>query len=289
MEKGYEYHKRNDYPGERTAEKKRVSDKADAAERRSDARVAEKGRTEGLKADNRVARRGRMDDELMDSEIQRSTARAKKVNRVRDNADIIGLIVVAGILVIVLVGFAWGYIALSQQSDEISSLKAQIAATPATGSVQLSNANKQIQLYKDFLVMTADVKKEVLSLEQYNGSYSNEYQLCANFMERSNNINHAMSRFAEKEIIYYTQIAVLADKPECKAKIAIMNEAMVSSKAADEQLYVQNMNQCDRAINSTIADSNWVLETNWKRASDAAAARADAFNSAEKDVIACFA
>ena len=135
MAERYEYHKQNDYPGERIAERKRVADRADAAEDRADARVAEKGRTDGLradarvaekgrtdelKADKRVATRGRMDDELMDSEIQRSTARAQDVNRSRNNADIIGLIVIASILVILLAGSAWGYVSMRQQSNDMA-------------------------------------------------------------------------------------------------------------------------------------------------------------------------
>jgi hypothetical protein len=89
-DKDYEYHKQNDYPGERVAEKERVAERADAAVKRADARVAEKGRTEGLKADNRVAKRARMDDKLLDSEIERSTVRAENINRNRNAADSLG-------------------------------------------------------------------------------------------------------------------------------------------------------------------------------------------------------
>jgi len=285
----YEYHKRNDYPGERVDERKRVADRAEAADKRSDARVREKGRTEGLKADNRVARKGRMDDELMDAEIERSTARAQRVNRGRNTADIIGLAIVAGILVILLVGFGWTYIAMQQQSDEIDSLKTQLAVTPKVVNIELSNANKQIQLYKDFLVLTADVKQEVKDLEVYNNSYSNMYQLCADYVDRLNNVNLAMSRFAEKEIIYYRQIAVLADKPQCKAKIDVMDTAMKSSITADEKYYVQNSNKCGKLTNIQSPNDNMVWVSDLKKAFDDSTAKAKAFTNAEKDVIACFA
>lgn len=65
MAEKYEYHKQNDYPGERITERKRVANREEEADKRSDARVAEKGRTEGMKANNRVAAKGRRDDKLM--------------------------------------------------------------------------------------------------------------------------------------------------------------------------------------------------------------------------------
>ncbi len=150
----YEYHKQNDYPGERVAERKRVSERAEAANKRSDARVAEKARTEGLIADTRVARKGAMDDELMDSEIERSTARAVGVSRARNTADVIGLL----ILVILVAGLGWSYMAIRQQADEIDDLNVQIAKkvnTQTADDVQLSTANTQIQLYKDYLMLNS--------------------------------------------------------------------------------------------------------------------------------------
>jgi len=287
----YEYHKQNDYPGERTAEKKRVADRADAAGDRSDARVAERGRIDELKADNRVARRGRMDDELMDSEIERSTARATRVRKARNASDAVGLIVIAGVLIILVAGLAWSYVAMQQQNDKIDSLYLQIANSanvPSSGSAQLDNANKQIQLYKDFIVMTADVKEEVRGLEDYDASYSNLYQICANYMEKTNNINHAMNRFAEKEIVYYRQIAVLANKPQCVAKIDKLELAMASSKAADELYYLQNMDQCGRMMDDQTSEG-LRMKADWKNAFDDAAAKAKVFTNAERDMIACFA
>ncbi len=165
MAKGYEYHKQNDYPGERVAERERVAQRAEAADKhanarvaekgrteglKADARVAEKSRTEGLKADARVARRGRMDDELMDSEIQRSTARAAKVNRKRDAADTIGVVIIAGLIVILIAGSVWGFMTMQKQSDEIDYLNMQIGNLNSqldnanSANYQLSAANRQI-------------------------------------------------------------------------------------------------------------------------------------------------
>ncbi len=143
MANNYEYHKQNDYPGERIAERKRVAGRAEAADKRADARVAEKGRTEGLKADARVARRGKMDDKLMDTEIQRSTARAARVNRKRDAADTIGLMVIAGLIIILLAGSVWGFMALQRQSSEIDTLNSQLDKANSD-NYQLSAANRQI-------------------------------------------------------------------------------------------------------------------------------------------------
>jgi type VI protein secretion system component VasK len=182
MADDYEYHKQNDYPGERTAEKKRVADRAEAADKRSDARVAEKGRTEGLKADNRVARQGRRKDKMLDSEIERSAARAKGVNRSRNTADAIGLMIGVVVVAGLLVGLGWSYVTIRQQADEIDALNQQIvsannvqtALSPTTSNLApLSDANRQMQLYIDFLVLAADTKEEVNTLKQYNGSYSN--------------------------------------------------------------------------------------------------------------------
>ena len=44
MAEKYECHKQNDYPGERIAERKRVADRAEEADKKFDARIAEKGR-----------------------------------------------------------------------------------------------------------------------------------------------------------------------------------------------------------------------------------------------------
>ena len=310
MAEKYEYHKQNDYPGERVAEKKRVTDRREAADKRSDARVAEKGRTgelkadrrvaekgrtEELKADSRVARRGRMDDDLMDSEIERSTARAQKVKVIRNNRDAIGIIIAAGVLLILLIGLGGSYALLQQQSNKIDSLNQQLSdAGLGTGPnnvyTQLSDANKQIALNKAFLVDIANVKQEVYDLNQYNSSYSNMYQLCANFMEKTNNVNHAMTRFAEKEVIYYNQIAVLDNKPQCVAKINALNTALINSQNANEEYYIQNMNECDRVKDNTFNTAESAsLKLAWGNAWYDANANALTFTAAEKEVIACFA
>ncbi|MBN1274775.1 hypothetical protein JXA12_00575 [Candidatus Woesearchaeota archaeon] len=285
----YEYHKRNDYPGERVAERKRVADRKEAATKRADARVAEKGRTEGLKADARVAKRGRKDGELMDAEIERSTARAKRVKRGRDATDNILAIIIAGILIILVIGFVGGYMALKNQEEKIDSLNRQLATVGIVDydNVQLSDEAKQVQLYKDFAVLAYDVKKEVTALEDYELIYSDMYQLCSGFAERENSINHALYRFAEKEIVYYEQIAVLADKPGCEAKIEAMRSAMELSKLADEKLYVQTKNVCDEITNDIITDDA-KSKTGWNAAMIDATNKAEAFDDAERSVIECF-
>ena len=157
MAEKYEYHKQNEYPGERIAERERVAAREKDADRRADdrvaekgrtegrkadARVAEKGRTEGRKADARVARRGRMDDELMDDEIQRSSNRAIRVSRKRDTADAIGMVIIAGLIVFILIGSFWGFRIIQQQSDEIASLNSQLDRANSD-NYQLSLANSQ--------------------------------------------------------------------------------------------------------------------------------------------------
>lgn len=123
----YEYHKQNDYPGERVAEKKRIADRAQAADKKSDARVAQKGR---------------MDDALMDLEIERSTARAAKVNRKRDYADTIGLVIIAGLIVILIAGSVWGFMTMEKQSNKIDSLNSQLDKANSD-NIALSQANNK--------------------------------------------------------------------------------------------------------------------------------------------------
>jgi len=148
MEEKYEYHKQNDYPGERTAEKKRVADREEAADVKSDARVAEKGRIDELRADNRVARRGRMDDQLMDAEIQRSTARAERVDRERNASNTLGTMIIIGLLVVLIVGFGWGLMSLRQQANEIDSLNMQIA----------NSANAPVSTSSGIVFLAADTE-----------------------------------------------------------------------------------------------------------------------------------
>ena len=168
----YEYHKRNDYPGERVAEKKRVADRAEVSDKKSDARVAEKGRTEGLKADARVARKGRMDNELMDSQIERSTARAASVNRSRNAVDTVGIFLIGGLLLILVVGGIWGLMALRQQANEIDSLNRQITTSvnaQMTGNIQLSNTNKAISAVTGQVTALIDMNRpKIISLSVAN-------------------------------------------------------------------------------------------------------------------------
>jgi hypothetical protein len=288
----YEYHKQNDYPGERTAERKRVAEREDAAEKVADERVAEKGRIDGLRADNRVARKGRMDDRLLDDEMERSAARARRTARSRDVAGIIGIVVVG----ILIVGLAWMAMALRQQTGEIDALNmkmarsnvAQMTLSPALGDTPSDGTQRQIQIDKDFLVLTTDMKNEVNDLRGYNTSYANSYQLCASYMERENNINHAASRFAEGEIVYYRKLALLAEKQGCETRIDRLEKAMIIRKAADETLYLRSMDQCNRLMESPMGDGVR-LRAEWTSAYDDAILKADVFAAAEKEVIACFA
>ncbi len=291
-EKEYEYHKRNEYPGERVAEKKRVADREAEAERKADVRVAEKGRTEGLKANNRVARKGREHDKLMDSEVETSTRRAARVNRSRNSADMIGIIVFAGIIFIMLGGMAWGYSIIQQQNKDITSLNSQVEYIIANGVQFSGDENRQVQLYNDLLVATSDVNLEIKALEEYNKSYSNTYQLCANYAERENNVNHALNRFAEKKIVYYKQIAVLSNKPHCEPKIDAMSLAIAESKNADEQLFIQNMRGCDEITGNTFGEGSTIASrassmNEWEVAFDESIAKTKALIDAEMEVIAC--
>lgn len=142
MAENYEYHKRNDYPGERKAERKRVFDRAEIAEKRSDARVAEKGRTEGLKADNRPVQKCRRDDALMDARRERSVARATSIHKSRNNADIIGVVGVSCIMIILVAGLGWSYSTIQQQDNDMNILNAQFSAQESQLSAQIANSDR---------------------------------------------------------------------------------------------------------------------------------------------------
>lgn len=111
MVEKYEYHKQNDYPGERIAERERVADRAKDADKKSDARVAKKNR---------------IDEKRMDSEIQRNAKRAARINRKRDTTDKIGMAVIAGLIVIMLTGSVWGFVTIQKQSDNIDTQSGEI-------------------------------------------------------------------------------------------------------------------------------------------------------------------
>lgn len=137
----YEYHKQNDYPGERVAEKERVAHRKNKAKKRADARVAEKSRTEGLKADNRVARKGRRKDKLMDAEIRRSDAEAARLERKRHASDLVGLAVIAGLIIALLAGSIWAFAEMQEQSNEIDTLNTQLDKANSDNR-ELSLANR---------------------------------------------------------------------------------------------------------------------------------------------------
>ncbi|MGM5484952.1 MAG: Ig-like domain-containing protein [Nanobdellota archaeon] len=127
MAKGYEYHKRNDYPGERVDEKKRVAKREEKAENKADERVAEKGKADQMNANARVARKGRRDQKLMDSEKKSNAAEAARVRKKRDSGDMIAMAVIAGLAVILVIGAIWGITAMQRQSNEIDYLNSALS------------------------------------------------------------------------------------------------------------------------------------------------------------------
>jgi hypothetical protein len=116
MAKKYEYHKQNEYPGERVAEKKRVADREAEYDKRTD---------------------------VHDAEIKRSTNRAARINRQRDTADTIGLIIIGGLVVLLLFGGFWGIMSLQKQSKEVDNLNTQLDKAQAA-NYELTIANKEI-------------------------------------------------------------------------------------------------------------------------------------------------
>ncbi|PIO07531.1 hypothetical protein COT47_01410 [Candidatus Woesearchaeota archaeon CG08_land_8_20_14_0_20_43_7] len=152
MDPDYEYHKQNEYPGERIAEKKRVSDRAKANKKRTEAKVAEKGRIEVLKADNRVAQKIKINEKLMDSEIRRCNTRAREVNQSRNTTDLIMVLVGVSIIIVLLSGMAFGYTVMKQQainqSDQIDYLNSEI--------VNYEN-NQNNQYYNPDMPMTSPI------------------------------------------------------------------------------------------------------------------------------------
>lgn len=126
MAKKYEYHKRNDYPGERVDEKKRVAKREEEAEKKADERVAEKGRTDRLNADARVARKGRRDQKSMDSEKRRRDAEATRIKRQRDYGNKITMVIIAGLIVALVAGSVWGLMNMQRQSEEIDKLNSAL-------------------------------------------------------------------------------------------------------------------------------------------------------------------
>jgi len=298
MPKKYEYHKRNDYPGERIAERKRVEEREQAADKKANARVAEKGRTEGLKADARVAQRRRIHDGVLGNQIERSTDRATKVNRSRNRTDAWGLIIGIGVIVILVAGLGWSVLALQSQSDEIDSLNRQVADSDGVYVIQTGDGSEQVQLYNEFLALTADDKEQAKDYIQFDSSYSDAYsyvdvnQICVDSVERSNNVNLAMSRFAEKEVNSYRQISDMAGKPLCKVKIDKLAATVVSSRAADKRYYDLNMELCSNlnmrgALKTDQMGQQWDVVL--KNALNDAVAKTKAVTAAEKDMFACFA
>jgi hypothetical protein len=312
-DKNYEYHKQNDYPGERVAERKRVHDrklaadkKADArvarahrdGESKADARVARKHREQEQKADARVEKEGRMSDNLIDSEIERSTHRAHKVRRERNAADVAGIVIFSGIIVVLLAGMVWGYTIIQQQNDEINTLKYQqlngylVANTGNDGSQITTPVSDQVdqslvELNKGFLVATTDVKREVFQLANYENNFTNTYQLCTNHMVQSNRINHALNTFAEKQIRYYKRVAELDNKPECNDKIDDMAFLLVRKKYSDEQLFVHNLNYCSQYIHDTFNHTDEQTKRDMHIVNSVVASNKEAFMNSEEAVINC--
>lgn len=145
MKDRYEYHKRNDYPGERKDEKKRVADRAEADEKVADERVAEKGKNEKMRANNRVARKGRRDEKVANERVAEEgrNEKMKANNRVarkgrddeeklesvkeeRNRRESIGMAVIAGLAILLMAGAMFGYMAMSEQRDAIDELNSQL-------------------------------------------------------------------------------------------------------------------------------------------------------------------
>ncbi|AJF61765.1 TPA: Ig-like domain-containing protein [Candidatus Woesearchaeota archaeon] len=118
MGKKYEYHKQNDYPGERVAEQKRISDREDITNKRSNTKS----------------------------------------------------LIIVGLLVILIAGVTWGYMASSQESDELNSNDEVLftADTMRPGIVKVSPANNELN------VETQDAVTVRFS-EQMDASTINKY------------------------------------------------------------------------------------------------------------------
>ena len=142
----YKYYKQNEYPGERVAERKRVEEREEIANKKADARVEEKGRIEGIKADARVAKRGRMDDDLMDLEIERSTARAQKVESKTNVVYTTGVIVIMGLFVVLLVVGTYSVLNTRNKNNEIDVLNSRIDQANYRNA-QLSAENSRLNGY----------------------------------------------------------------------------------------------------------------------------------------------
>jgi hypothetical protein len=330
-DKNYEYHKQNEYPGERVAERKRVAERAEQAELKADARVAnkgradqivadarvaEKGRTEELKADARVANKGRADQivadarvaekgrvdaAVLDKEKKRNAAREQNLFGNRNSANFIGITILA----LLIIGLGWSFSTNVNQSDEIQSLNNQVVSLQDSNSnqyqplsetnsdgTQIRNAQTQAQLHNTLLLAKTDSDAEIKKLNEYNGTYENSYQLCANVMERTNNVNHAEKRYAENEITYYRQLTLISNKAHCSDEVDTFDRAIAASRITDENLYLENMKQCNRLStqvnNNSSINNDERLMNEWQVASEIAGIRDRELTNSRNAVITCF-
>jgi len=82
-------------------------------------------------------------------------------------ADIAGGILIATVIVLLVTGLGWSYNALGKQAKMIDTLTMVTANGP-----QVINANKLVQLYGDFLMLTVVVNDGETGSVPYNDSYS---------------------------------------------------------------------------------------------------------------------
>ena len=211
--------------------------------------------------------------------------RPSGVNKAGDSANRIGLIIISGALIILLSGMVWSYTTKQQQEIEIDPLNLQIAEIDNN---RVSTVNMQGELEREFHILAVDTRREIKSLQEDLVVYTNDYQLCTKFVDRSSKINQVMSVYTKREIIYFTQIAVLIRRPECIAKIGELNAVIEKSKAADREYNIQIKYQCDMLMDGMIG-TNMKSDWEWDNAWDRKTTEALALNDAEKDVVDCLA
>ncbi len=294
MAKKYEYHKQNEYPGERIAERKRVEERDADADKRADARVAAKGRSEELKANNRVAAQEERNEVLLDSQRDRSNARAKKIDSQRNATDSIGLAVIASLVLLILIGGVWGFVAMQNQSDTIATQSAEIDSfkrnIPNSGTqyslVQLSEDNGQALLHTDFSALTNEVNAEIAALRDKRIVYANMHQLCSGIAEREHNINGELHKFYQDEIIYYEQIAALSNKPECETQIDNMRNTMSYSENSEYKFYMASKQLCDELSTNRVA-YNTQTRNDWEIARMGSIENVRLYDEAKQSAIEC--
>ena len=136
MKDKYEYHKQNEYPGERIAERKRVEEREALANKKADARVAEKGRA---------------NEKLMASQKERSTSRAQRVERNTNTTFTVGVVLIVGLFALLLVMGTYSVLNSRKQNDEIETLNAQLYQANYA-NVILSDENARLNGFTDTII-----------------------------------------------------------------------------------------------------------------------------------------